>query len=255
MGRDVRGRAARWRPSPGQRGSTPRVLTVAIALKPSPRSWARRHGQPDGDLRIAALAAPAQPPRAPETPLRPTPAPREPAPRSGRVRWVPTHPGPRTLRGAGGGAPREDRALERSAHRSSTFSIPTDSRSRSAGTDVASVEYRRRRSRLDSTPPRLVAGTQSCSASTTASAAATPPCGRRPMMEPYPVISRVARSCPGSVGRLGWRTSATRGCAASRRASSAAVRCERSTRSARVRSPRSASQTSHGPAIDPCSVR
>ena len=57
------------------------------------------------------------------------------------------------------------------------------------------------------------------------------------------------------MGRLGCRTSATAGCSLSRRASSAALLCARSTRSASVRRPRRASHTSNGPAIDPCSVR
>ncbi len=53
------------------------------------------------------------------------------------------------------------RAWSRSRHRSSTSSMPTDSRSRSSGTVGDSVAKRRRRSSDDSTPPRLVAGTHS----------------------------------------------------------------------------------------------
>ena len=90
--------------------------------------------------------------------------------------------------------------------------MPTDIRSRSSGTVSDSVAKRRRRSRVDSTPPRLVAGTHSRSAATTASAASGPPCGRRPMIAPKPSMSRAARSWPGSEGRLGCRTSATAGC-------------------------------------------
>ena len=53
----------------------------------------------------------------------------------------------------------------------------------------------------------------------------------------------------------GWRTRSTAGCPRSRAASSRALAWARSTRRCRVRSPRSASQTSIGPAIAPCRVR
>ncbi len=66
-------------------------------------------------------------------------------------------------------------ARSRSAQRSSTSSMPTDSRTRSSGTVAGSLPCRRRRSSIDSTPPRLVAGTHSRTASTSASAAASPP--------------------------------------------------------------------------------
>ena len=61
-------------------------------------------------------------------------------------------------------------AWARSAQRSSTCSIPTDSLTKPSGTVGSSPGQRRRRSRVDSTPPRLVAKTHSEHASMNASA-------------------------------------------------------------------------------------
>ena len=62
----------------------------------------------------------------------------------------------RRVKGAGpAGSGR--RAWSRSCQRSSTSSMPTESRSRSSGTVSGSAGCRRRRSICDSTPPRLVA--------------------------------------------------------------------------------------------------
>ena len=77
-------------------------------------------------------------------------------------------------------------------------SLPTDRRSRSSGTVTASVPQRRRRSSMDSTPPRDVAGSHSRTASTTASARSTAPSparslGRTPMIAPNPFICALAR--------------------------------------------------------------
>ena len=60
--------------------------------------------------------------------------------------------------------------LRRSAQRSSTSSMPTDSRTRPSGMVAGSDFQRRRRSKVDSTPPRLVAWTHSAVARTSRSA-------------------------------------------------------------------------------------
>ena len=62
------------------------------------------------------------------------------------------------------------RACARSAHRSSTSSMPTESRTRPSGMVVGSDFQRRRRSNVDSTPPRLVACTHSAVERTSRSA-------------------------------------------------------------------------------------
>ena len=58
-------------------------------------------------------------------------------------------------------------AWVRSRHRSSTSSMPTDIRNRLSGTVGDSAAYLRRRSMSDSTPPRLVASSQSRHAAAT----------------------------------------------------------------------------------------
>ncbi len=67
------------------------------------------------------------------------------------------------------------RAWSRSAHRSSTSSMPTESRSSSSGTAGGSAGCRRRRSIWDSTPPRLVEWVHSRVAAATCSAPSAPP--------------------------------------------------------------------------------
>ena len=131
------------------------------------------------------------------------------------------------------------RAWLRSRQRSSTSSMPTESRIRFSGTLTGSLGMRRRRSSWLSTPPRLVECTHTRVAAQTRSAPSSPPATSMATMPPHP----------------GWRTRSTRGCSRSRAASSRALAWARSTRRCRVRSPRSASQTSIGPAIAPCSVR
>ena len=71
---------------------------------------------------------------------------------------------------------------------------------------------------------------------------------RRPRARPRP---RSATMPPNP----GWRTRSTAGCSRSRPASSRALAWARSTRRCSVRSPRSASQTSIGPAMAPWRVR
>ena len=125
----------------------------------------------------------------------------------------------------------------------------------SPGTAGDSAACRRRRSSVDSTPPRLVACTQSRVAEHTRSAAVgarraprSPTIAPKPASAPRPARGRGRR-------QRGCRTRSTAGWSGSRRASSAALAPARSTRRCRVRSPRSASQASNGPAIAPCSVR
>ena len=62
----------------------------------------------------------------------------------------------------------------RSSHRSSTSSMPTDSRTRPSGMVAGSAFQRRRRSKVDSTPPRLVACTHSRVVWVSRSAASAP---------------------------------------------------------------------------------
>ncbi len=68
-------------------------------------------------------------------------------------------------------------AGSRSAQRSSTSSMPTDSRTSASGIVAGSVFQRRRRSKVDSTPPRMVACTHSFVLCVSRSAASAP-CGQ-----------------------------------------------------------------------------
>ena len=109
-----------------------------------------------------------------------------------------------------------------------------------------SLACRRRRSSVDSTPPRLVACTQSRVRPASRSAAAAPPASSIATIAPKPRICAAAR-LPGSPGSDGCRTRATAGCADEPPASSAALAPARSTRRCRVRRPRRASHASAGP--------
>ena len=124
------------------------------------------------------------------------------------------------------------RAPARSSHRSSTSSMPTDSRTRPSGMVAGSVFQRRRRSNVDSTPPRLVACTHS------RGLAGEQVGGHRALGEHDRRRSRRSR---GSGPRR------PPGAPPSRRTSSWALACARSTRRCRVRRPRSASQASKVP--------
>ena len=88
---------------------------------------------------------------------------------------------------------------DRSRQRSSTSSMPTESRIRFSGTLPARSGMRRRRSSWLSTPPRLVECTQTRVAAQTRSAASAPPATS---------IDDDAAPNPG------WRTRSTAGCAA-----------------------------------------
>ena len=108
--------------------------------------------------------------------------------------------------------------------------MPTDSRTRPSGTDDSSPGQRRRRSRVDSTPPRLVAKTHSRQAVDQGvrrrgvgelDGDQRPEAGHRPARPP---MRRV-------VGSPGKRTRWTAGWPASRSASSWAFCCARSRRS------------------------
>ena len=85
--------------------------------------------------------------------------------------------------------------------RSAAGSTPTDSRIRPGG--AVSAGHRARRSQVDSTPPKLVAGTISRAAATTASASAAVPSVSNDSSGPYPsgiclrTSSDVVLSIPG----------------------------------------------------------
>ena len=70
---------------------------------------------------------------------------------------------------------RPSSAVARSAQRSSTSSMPTEARTSASGIVAASDFHRRRRSKVDSTPPRLVACTHSRVERHSRSAASGPP--------------------------------------------------------------------------------
>src|SRR5215207_960262 len=115
-----------------------------------------------------------------------------------------------------GGLPDGDRrgghtrssAWARSATRSSGCSMPTERRTRSAGTSasvpatLAWVISPGSSSRL-STPPRLSARVNTSAAATSRLAAPTPPAGRKATMPPNEAIWLAASSCPGSPGSPG----------------------------------------------------
>ena len=78
------------------------------------------------------------------------------------------------------------RAGARSAHRSSTSSMPTESRSSESLTAALSDGQRRRRSRLDSTPPRLVAWIHRRTAATAGRRRRAPPATSMEIIAPEP---------------------------------------------------------------------
>jgi glycerol-3-phosphate dehydrogenase (NAD(P)+) len=124
----------------------------------------------------------------------------------------------------------------RSFQRSSTSSIPTDRRSSPSGTSGDSLTHRRRRSRVDSTPPSEVACVQ-----------------RRTRRSTHSAASAVGRTMASIAPKPGSRTSTP--AAASREASSRALAEARSIRSASVRRPRRASHASNGPGMAPSRSR
>ena len=123
-----------------------------------------------------------------------------------------------------------ERRARRSSHRSSTSSMPTDSRTSPSGMVAASVFQRRRRSKVDSTPPSDVACTQSFVLRVSRSAAIAPWASTIETIAAEPGVADLADA----------------GCSGRRRTSSWALAWARSTRRCRVRRPRSASQASSG---------
>ena len=96
----------------------------------------------------------------------------------------------------------------RSASRSSTDSIPTDSRTSVDGTSSGepvtdACVISRGCSISDSTPPSDSASRKTSVRSHTRSAAASPPCRVKETIPPKPRICLAATSCPGWSGRPG----------------------------------------------------
>src|SRR3954454_6040130 len=150
-------------------------------------------------------------------------------------------------------------ACSRSASRSSTSSMPTDSRTRSAGTssgDPAALAWviRPGCSISDSTPPSDSASVNSRVRSQTLSAASSPSRSRNDTIPPKPDICFAAMSWPGWDGSPGYSTEVTAGESSRNSTTRAALAECRSMRTPSVLRLRSTSQASNGEATAPIAL-
>src|SRR5664280_2512912 len=107
-------------------------------------------------------------------------------------------------------------------------------------------------------PPRLTASVASLTESMNALPASRPPFTPKEKTAPGPAICRSMSACCGWLGRPGWRTHATPGCASRKRAISRAFACARSIRRPSVLTPLRTSHAWCGSIVPPktmCTLR